>query len=87
MFFAVIGGQIVIQNFFQSIGKPMISIFLSLTRQLLFLIPTLLIFPRIWGVEGVWTSLAVSDILAFIVAAITLVVIMRRKNKNLIQQL
>ena len=87
IFFAVIGGQIVIQNFFQSIGKPMISIFLSLTRQLLFLIPTLLIFPRIWGVEGVWTSLAVSDILAFIVAAITLVVIMRRKNKNLIQQL
>ena len=87
MFFAVIGGQIVIQNFFQSIGKPMISIFLSLTRQLLFLIPTLLIFPRIWGVEGVWTSLAVSDILAFIVATITLVIIMRRKNKNLIQQL
>lgn len=87
MFFAVIGGQIVIQNFFQSIGKPMISIFLSLTRQLLFLIPTLLIFPRIWGVEGVWTSLAVSDILAFIVATITLVIILRRKNKNLIQQL
>lgn len=87
MFFAVIGGQIVIQNFFQSIGKPIISIFLSLTRQLLFLIPTLLIFPRIWGVEGVWTSLAVSDILAFIVATITLVIIMRRKNKNLIQQL
>ena len=87
MFFAVIGGQIVIQNFFQSIGKPMISIFLSLTRQLLFLIPTLLIFPRKWGVEGVWTSLAVSDILAFIVATITLVIIMRRKNKNLIQQL
>ena len=87
MFFAVIGGQIVIQNFFQSIGKPMISIFLSLTRQLLFLIPTLLIFPRIWGVEGVWTSLAISDLLAFIVAAITLVVIMRHKNKILIQQL
>jgi hypothetical protein len=38
-------------------------------------------------VEGVWTSLAVSDILAFIVATITLVIIMRRKNKNLIQQL
>ena len=87
MFFAVIGGQIVIQNFFQSIGKPMISIFLSLTRQLLFLIPTLLIFPRLWGVEGVWTSLAVSDILAFIVAIITLIIIMRRKNKNLIQQI
>ena len=87
MFFAVIGGQVVIQNFFQSIGKPMISIFLSLTRQLLFLIPTLLIFPKIWGVEGVWTSPAVSDMLAFIVAIITLIVIMRRKNQNLIQKI
>lgn len=83
MFFAVIGGQVVIQNFFQSIGKPMISIFLSLTRQLIFLIPTLLIFPKLWGVEGVWTSLAVSDMLAFIVAIITLVIIMRRQNNQL----
>lgn len=81
LFFAVIGGQIVIQNFFQSIGKPMISIFLSLTRQLLFLIPTLLIFPKLWGVKGVWTSLAVSDLLAFIVAFITLLIIMKKLNK------
>lgn len=80
MFFAAVGGQIVIQNFFQSIGKPVISIFLSLTRQLIFLIPTLLIFPQIWGVKGVWTSLAVSDLLAFIIAAITLAIIMRRQN-------
>ncbi len=81
MFFAVIGAQVVIQNFFQSIGKPMISIFLSLTRQLIFLIPTLLIFPKLWGVEGVWTSLCISDLLAFIVAVITLVVIMKKLNK------
>ena len=81
MFFAVIGAQIVIQNFFQSIGKPLISIFLSLTRQLIFLIPTLLIFPKLWGVEGVWTSLCTSDLLAFIVAVITLVVIMKKLNK------
>lgn len=85
MFFAVIGGQVVIQNFFQSIGKPGISIFLSLTRQLLFLIPTLLIFPKIWGIEGVWTSLAVSDMLAFIVAIITLLIIIQRQNNNLIK--
>ena len=82
MFFAAVGGQIVIQNFFQSIGKPMISIFLSLTRQLIFLIPTLLIFPQIWGVKGVWTSLAVSDLLAFFIAAITLAIIMRRQNEK-----
>ncbi len=81
MFFAVIGAQVVIQNFFQSIGKPMISIFLSLTRQLIFLIPTLLIFPKLWSVEGVWISLCTSDLLAFIVAVITLVVIMKKLNK------
>lgn len=81
LFFAAVGGQVVIQNFFQSIGKPLISIFLSLTRQLLFLIPTLLIFPRLWGVEGVWTSLAVSDLSAFIIAVITLMIIMRKQNK------
>jgi putative MATE family efflux protein len=46
LFYPVIGAQIVIQNFFQSIGKPHISIFLSLTRQLLFLIPLLIVLPR-----------------------------------------
>ena len=81
LFFAVIGAQVVIQNFFQSIGKPLISIFLSLTRQLLFLIPTLLIFPKLWEIEGVWISLCTSDLLAFIVAVITLVVIMKKLNK------
>ena len=66
------GCQIVIQNFFQSVGKPQMSIFLSLTRQLLFLIPFLIIFPRYWGVDGVWASMAGSDIIAFVFAVVTL---------------
>lgn len=70
--FPVVGCQIVIQNFFQSVGKPQLSIFLSLTRQLLFLIPFLIIFPRYWGVDGVWASMAGSDIIAFIFAVVTL---------------
>ncbi|MDE5750237.1 MAG: MATE family efflux transporter [Duncaniella sp.] len=70
--YPVVGAQIVIQNFFQSVGKPKLSIFLSLTRQLLFLLPFLLFFPRIWGIPGVWASMAASDILAFVVAIITL---------------
>ncbi|MCM1164037.1 MAG: MATE family efflux transporter [Muribaculaceae bacterium] len=73
MCYAVVGAQIVIQNFFQSVGKPQLSIFLSLTRQLIFLLPFLLIFPKFWGIDGVWASMAVSDMLAFIVAIITLV--------------
>ena len=70
--YPVVGCQIVIQNFFQSVGKPQMSIFLSLTRQLLFLIPFLIVFPRFWGVDGVWASMAGSDIIAFFVSLITL---------------
>lgn len=78
--FPVVGCQIVITNFFQSIGKPKLSIFLSLTRQLIFLIPFLLILPELWGIKGVWAGMAASDLLAFVVALITLVIMMRRLN-------
>lgn len=66
--FFLVGGQIVIAAFFQSIGMPSVAIFLSLTRQLLFLIPGLLILPRFLGLNGVWFSLPVADCLAFLVA-------------------
>ncbi len=83
IFYAVVGCQIVIQNFFQSIGKPQISIFLSLTRQLIFLLPFLLTLPRYFGVKGVWLSMAGSDMLAFIVAVITLVIMQRRISRKM----
>lgn len=75
--YPVVGCQIVIQNFFQSIGKPQLSIFLSLTRQLIFLLPFLLILPKYFGVKGVWASMASSDMLAFIVAVITLLIMLK----------
>lgn len=80
--YPVVGCQIVIQNFFQSIGKPQISIFLSLTRQLLFLIPFLIILPRIYGTDGVWASMTGSDLVAFIVAVVTLLIMLRKLNKR-----
>lgn len=70
--YPVVGCQIVIQNFFQSVGKPQLSIFLSLTRQLIFLIPFLIILPHFYGIDGVWASMAGSDIIALIVALVTL---------------
>lgn len=70
--YPVVGCQIVIQNFFQSVGKPQMSIFLSLTRQLLFLIPFLIFLPRVLGINGVWASMAASDIISFFVAITTL---------------
>ncbi|MDD2286564.1 MAG: MATE family efflux transporter, partial [Paludibacter sp.] len=70
--FPVVGFQIVISNFFQSIGKAKISIFLSLTRQFIFLVPAVLILPLAFGLNGAWAAFPVADGLAAIVAAITL---------------
>ncbi|MDE6451043.1 MAG: MATE family efflux transporter [Odoribacter sp.] len=72
--FPMVGAQIVITNFFQSVGKAKISILLSLARQVLFLIPLLCILPHVGrlGIHGVWGSIPVSDTLAFISAAFTL---------------
>lgn len=70
--FPIIGFQMVTGNFFQSIEQAGKSIYLSLTRQLIFLVPCLLILPRFWGLDGVWFSLPVSDGLASLNAAILL---------------
>ena len=52
---------------FQAIGKARLAIFLSLTRQMLFLLPFLLVLPGFWGQDGVWASLPMADVLSFIV--------------------
>lgn len=81
--YPVIGAQIVIQNYFQSIGHPKLSIFLSLTRQLIFLVPMLWLLPRFLGINGVWGAMAVSDLLAFLLAVITLLIINRRFRREI----
>ncbi|MCB6974912.1 MULTISPECIES: MATE family efflux transporter [Butyricimonas] len=70
--FPVVGFQMVTSSFFQSIGMAKKAIFLSLTRQLLFLIPSLLIFPNFFGTVGVWMSMPVADAIATVVAALML---------------
>ena len=68
----LVGFQIVTGHFFQSIGMAKKSIFLSVSRQLLFLVPFLLIFPNIWGTNGVWASITASDAVTVITAAVML---------------
>ena len=68
----LVGFQIVVGNYFQSIGMARKSIFLSVSRQMLFLVPFLFIFPGIWGTNGVWLSIAASDLISVITAAIML---------------
>lgn len=77
MMFPIVGAQIVITNFFQSIGKASISIFLSLSRQVLFLIPAILLLPRIWGLDGVWSASPTADGIATLITV--WVLFMQRK--------
>lgn len=81
VYFAIVGSQVVITNYFQSLGQPKLSIFLSLTRQLIFLVPLLWLLPRFFGLDGVWRAMGWSDLLAGILAIATLIV-MNRKLSN-----
>ncbi len=70
--YPLVGLQMVASTFFQSIGKPKKSIILSLTRQIIFLIPLLLILPNYWGTTGVWVSMTISDATSILLASILL---------------
>ena len=70
--FPIVGFQMVASNFFLSVGLSRQAIFLSLTRQLIFLIPSLIILPRFFGQVGVWGSIPLADFTAAIVTAIML---------------
>jgi len=72
-FFPIVGFQMVTANFFQSIGMAGKAILMSLTRQVLYLLPCLLILPHFFGVKGVWYSLPTADLLSSILAAYLLV--------------
>lgn len=81
-FFPFVGFQMVITNFFQCIGKVKISIFLSLSRQLLFLLPLLYVLPMFYDIDGVWYSLPSSDLVASIIAGVMMVIFMRKFKKQ-----
>lgn len=67
--FPIIGFQMVASNFFQCIGLAKKAIFLSLTRQVIFLLPLLLILPPIFKIGGVWWALPASDVMASVMTA------------------
>jgi Na+-driven multidrug efflux pump len=76
--FVIIGAQMVITNFFQSIGKAKVSIFLSLSRQLIILVPAIAILPPLMGLNGVWLAMPLSDGIAAIMAYAMLWIYVRR---------
>ncbi len=81
--FPIIGFQMVVTNFFQCIGKVKISIFLSLSRQLLVLVPLLGILPLFFGLNGVWYALPASDTTASVIALVIITTYMRKFKKQM----
>jgi len=80
LLFPIVGFQMVTSGFFQSIGRAKISVVLSLSRQVLFLIPFLVALPLFWGVKGVWISEPAADLTASLV---TLLILRAQFRKNL----
>ena len=76
--FALVGFGMASGNFFQCLGMVKKSIFLSLSRQLLFLLPFIYTLPLWFKEEGVWISFPISDILNIIVSAILIIDIFRK---------
>lgn len=73
--------QLLSSNFFSAIGKPIRGLLLALTRQVFFLVPLLVILPRIWGLDGLLFAAPIADFIAFV----TSVLVMRSELRRLRQ--
>ena len=72
LLFPVVGFQMVTTSFFQAVRQAKKAIFLSTTRQMLLLIPLLLVLPNFFGTDGVWMSMPISDAISSIIAGVLL---------------
>lgn len=77
----LVGFQIVSSSFFQSIGFAVKSLIQSLSRQLIFLVPGIILLPRFFGLDGLWIAMPVSDILAFTLSFILLTYQLRQLKR------
>lgn len=83
LFMVLVNGvQLISSNFFAAIGKPLKGLVLSMTRQVLFLIPLVLILPLFFGLDGILYAGPASDTIAFIVT-VTLIALELRKMENM----
>lgn len=80
--FPIIGFQIISTNLFQCLGMVRKSVFLSLSRQLIFLLPALYLLPLAFGIEGVWLSYPASDVLAFTCTVILIIRLIRQLERS-----
>ncbi len=80
--FPIVGFSIVVGNFFQYIGKAKRAILLSMTRQMLFILPLLVLLPPLWGQDGVWYAIPIADTLAAMLALVLLIYQLRKLRKS-----
>lgn len=83
--FWMVGFQIVATNFFQSLGMAGKAVFLSLTRQVIFMIPLLFILPPYFGLDGVWSCFPICDLVSALIAALMLWYQVRRVKAEMIE--
>ncbi|WFR56297.1 MATE family efflux transporter [Anaerocolumna sp. AGMB13025] len=82
VFLPVVGFQIISSNYFQAIGKPTHSALLGLSRQVLILIPALLILPKFFGLQGVISAGPLADVISTIVTGIFISIELRKLNEK-----
>ena len=80
--FPIVGFSMVVGNFFQYIGKAKRAIILSMTRQLIFILPLLVVLPPLWGQDGVWYSIPIADSMAMLLALLLLIYQLRKLRRT-----
>lgn len=65
-----IGVQVIASGMFQALGKAVPALFLSLLRQIIILIPLILVVPRFLGIDGIWISFPLADLISFAISVV-----------------
>jgi Na+-driven multidrug efflux pump len=78
----LVGFQIISASYFQAVGKPRHAMFLGLSRQVLLLMPAVVILPRFFGLDGLWAAFPTADLCASVLTGIWLAAELRHLHKN-----
>jgi len=85
LFVPIVGFQIISTGYFQAIGKAVPSFFLAMSRQVLFLLPLILIMPLYFGLDGIWYSFPIADLLSVIAVTALIIPEIRLLKKSVPQ--
>jgi len=78
----LIGSQVVFTNYFQAVGKAKVSMFLSLLRQIIVLLPLILLMPHLFKLDGIWLAGPAADFISFIITTLMITSEIKRMNKH-----